>query len=284
LGTGTLIGGRASFTVPASDPAILSPGSHPITAVYSGDAHFSGSTSATLTQTVNAASTATSLTSSANPSAYGQAVTFTATVAAVSPGAGTPTGTVTFEDGATILGTRTLDASGRATFTTSSLRVGGRSITAVYNGDTTFSVSAATAPTQTVNPVSTATSLTSSANPSVYRRAVTFTATVAAVSPGAGTPTGKVTFKYGTTILGTRTLNASGRATFTTSSLRVGRRSITVVYKGSTNYRASTSAKLTQMVRRSRSPATRPSARQHRSPRGEPPTLGASRPGGKFRR
>jgi hypothetical protein len=131
---------------------------------------------------------------------------------------------------------------------------------------------------------STTTSLASSANPSVYGQAVTFTATVAAVSPGAGTPTGKVTFKYGSTILGTRKLDASGRATFTTSSLRVGRRSITVVYTGSTNYRASTSAKLTQTVRRSRTPATQPSARQRRSQRGEPPTPGASGPGGKFRR
>ena len=237
-----------------------------------------------MTQAVNRAGTTTALTSSANPSVYGQAVTFTATVAAVSPGGGTPTGTVTFKDGATILGTGTLDAGGRATFTTSSLAVGRHSITAVYGGDTNFSVSTSTVLTQTVNRESTATGLTSSANPSVYGRRVTFTATVAGVSPGGGTPTGTVTFKDGATILGRRTLDAGGRATFTTSSLRVGRRPITVVYKGSTNYRASTSAKLTQRVRRSRSPATRLSAREHRSQRGEPPALGASGPGGSFRR
>jgi hypothetical protein len=277
--TGALNAGKATFTT-----AALAAGTHTITAVYGGGTNLSGSTSAALTQTVNPASTATTVASSANPSVYGQVVTFTATLAAVGPGAGTPTGTVTFVEGTTILGTKTLDASGRATFTTSSLRVGSHAITAVYNGDTNFSVSTATTPTQTVNPASTATSLTSSANPAVYRKAVTFTATVAAVSPGAGTPTGKVTFKYGATILGTRKLNASGRATFTTSSLRVGSRSITVVYKGSTNYRASTSAKLTQTVRRSRSPATRPPASPHRSQRGEPPAPGASGPGGKFRR
>ena len=88
-----------------------------------------------LTQTVNKANTTTSLTSSANPSVRRQAVTFTATVAVVSPGAGTPAGTVTFNDGATVLGTRTLNASGIATFTTSSLRVGTHTITAVYNGE-----------------------------------------------------------------------------------------------------------------------------------------------------
>jgi hypothetical protein len=251
--TGALYDGKATFTT-----AALAAGTHAITAVYGGGTNFSGSTSAALTQTVNPASTATGLASSANPSVYGQAVTFTATVAGVSPGAGTPIGSVTFAEGTTILGTGTLDASGRATFTTSSLRLGSHSIVAVYDGDANFGVSTATAPTQTVNRANTATGLASSANPSVYRQPVTFTATVAAVSPGAGTPTGKVTFKYGSIILGTRTLDASGRATYTASSLRVGRRSITVLYKGSTNYRTSTSAKLTQTVRRSRKPATQP--------------------------
>ena len=55
-----------------------------------------------------------------NPSIGGSPVTFTATVAA---GAGTPTGTVTFSDGATALGTVTL-TSGQATLTTSALGVG----------------------------------------------------------------------------------------------------------------------------------------------------------------
>ena len=54
---------------------------------------------------VSQTSTTTSLTSSANPSVFGQSVTFTATVAAVSPGSGTPTGTVNFLDGTTTIGT-----------------------------------------------------------------------------------------------------------------------------------------------------------------------------------
>src|SRR5207302_7181137 len=74
--------------------------------------------------------TITALASSANPSTQGQAVTFTATV--TSPG-GTPTGTVTFKDGANIQGTGTL-AGGQATFTTSALALGQHSITAVYEG------------------------------------------------------------------------------------------------------------------------------------------------------
>jgi hypothetical protein len=73
-------------------------------------------------------------------------VTFTATVTAVAPGAGTRTGTVTFKDGATVMGTGTLNASGQATYTTSSLTVGSHVITAVYGGDGNFNGSTGTLP------------------------------------------------------------------------------------------------------------------------------------------
>src|SRR5206468_12654809 len=56
------------------------------------------------------ASTSTTLTSSPNPSTTGQAVTLTATVSPVAPATGTPTGSVTFKDGAATIGTGTLGA------------------------------------------------------------------------------------------------------------------------------------------------------------------------------
>ncbi len=75
---------------------------------------------------------------------YGDAVTFTATVTV---SGGPATGTVTFKDGATVLGTGTLDGAGQATFATSTLAVASHSITATYGGDATFggSVSAPSA-------------------------------------------------------------------------------------------------------------------------------------------
>ncbi|HEY7426231.1 MAG TPA: Ig-like domain-containing protein, partial [Gemmataceae bacterium] len=88
-----------------------------------------------------------SLTSSANPSAYGSAVTFTATVSGSS---GPPTGSITFYDGTTVLGTGTVNASGIATCTTSSLTVGNHDITAIYSGDSTYAGSTNWL-TQTVN-------------------------------------------------------------------------------------------------------------------------------------
>jgi hypothetical protein len=84
--------------------------------------------------------TATLLLSSPNPSTYTQAVTFTATV--TSQGSlGTPTGAVSLFDGTTNLGSSSLDASGVAVFTISSLVGGTHNMTAAYSGDSSFSLS-----------------------------------------------------------------------------------------------------------------------------------------------
>jgi len=91
---------------------------HTVTANYvNADGNFSNS-SGTLSggQTVNPNASTVTLTSSPNPAAFGQSITFTATV--TSGGSGTPTGTVTFKDGTTTLGTGTLNTSGVATFAT----------------------------------------------------------------------------------------------------------------------------------------------------------------------
>src|SRR5262249_37031160 len=159
------------------------------------------------TQTVNKDATGTALASSANPSVFGQSVTFTATVTADAPGAGTPMGTVTFFDGSTQLGTGTL-TDGVATFSTVALSGAHHHVSSVDRRSHRGSP-ASTSPTlpQTVNQDSTAAALASSANPSAFGQSVTFTATVTASAPGAGTPTGAVTFFDGSTALGTATLS-----------------------------------------------------------------------------
>jgi len=180
----------------------------------------------------------------------GQSVTFTATVTAKSPGAGTATGTVTFKDGSSTLGTGTLDSSGQAMFTTSTLAVGPHSITASYGGDATFSGSTSSPLTQTVKRARarTTTLVSSSANPSVSGQSVTFTATVTAKGSIGVTPSGTVTFEDGPTTLGSGTLNSSGQAMFTTSTLTVGSHSITASYGGDTTFKEGTSPKFTQTV------------------------------------
>jgi len=88
----------------------------------------------------------TVVTSTANPSTYGQTVTLTATVTAPGPFA---TGTVHFFEGDEELGQGSLDATGSATFGTSSLPAGPHSITAYYDGD--FNVAQSTSAVFTQN-------------------------------------------------------------------------------------------------------------------------------------
>jgi hypothetical protein len=189
------------------------------------------------------ANTTTSVTSSANPSQYNQSVTFTATVSSIG---GTPTGTVTFKNGSATLGAGTL-SGGKATFTTSTLTKGSHNITAAYGGATYFIASTSPKLVQTVSKATTTTSLVSSANPSTHGHPVTFTATVTPAY--GGNPSGTVTFKSGTSAIGTGTVNASThKAKFTTSTLPTGTSSIRATYGGDTDFSASTSAVLKQVV------------------------------------
>jgi hypothetical protein len=194
------------------------------------------------TYTASTTSTVTAVSSSSNPSVFGQPVTFTATVTAVSPGTGTPTGTVTFLDGGSPIGTGTL-IGGVASFTSSVLPVGGRTITTSYGGGGSFSGSTGSliSNPQVVNKANTATSVKSSLNPSHFNQPVILTATVSPAQPGAGTPSGSVTFLDGGVAIGGGTLS-SGVATLTTSALAPGNHTITTSYSGDGNFNGGTGA------------------------------------------
>jgi unsaturated chondroitin disaccharide hydrolase len=139
-----LTSGVAKYSI-----AKLAARSHSITAVFLANANFTSSTSPALTQTVSQTSTLISLASSLNPATHGSSVTFSVLVR--SSTTGTPTGTVTFKDGATVLGTGTLNAVGKTTFATSTLAVGSHSITAVYAGSSNFTGSTSPTLTQKIN-------------------------------------------------------------------------------------------------------------------------------------
>ena len=138
------VGEISSKSVSSSKCEIIIQSQHLSKFAFSLDHLDSLSTSSGLSGTNQA--TTTTLTSSANPSALGQSVTFTATVTKSS---GTPTGTVTFKDGTTVIGSGTL-SSGKATFTTSSLSISPHSITASYGGDTNSNISISSALVQIV--------------------------------------------------------------------------------------------------------------------------------------
>jgi hypothetical protein len=142
LGSANVNSGTAvlnTSTLPAGVPSI--------DATYNGDGRNAKSTSAPVSQTVNAAVTTTTLISSPNPSVVGQTVKFTATVSSPTT---VPTGSVTFMDGSTALSTVTL-ARGKASYSTSTLAKGFHSITAVYSGNANVAGSTSSVLTQTVN-------------------------------------------------------------------------------------------------------------------------------------
>jgi autotransporter-associated beta strand protein len=233
LGTAAISGGVATLV-----NATLPFGTDSITANYQGDSNFSSSTSSAITVTVTQGTSTTTFSISPNPAVVGQSVTLTASVSGTG---GTPTGTVQFFNGTTSLGTVTL-VSGTASLTTSALPQGLDSITATYSGDSQFTASSAAASTAIINQAGTTTTLSVPSTSVPLGQAVTLTASVAAVSPGAGTPTGPVQFLSNSIVLGTATLDGNGNATFTTTGLGVGVDTITAVYQGDANFTTSTAS------------------------------------------
>ena len=258
IGTASLGSGTATFsTVNLNVPG----NTHIITAVYNGDTNFSGGVQSTnsVEQVVTPDSTTTTVTSSTNnASVFGQSVTFTATVTANdSPSDHTPTGTATFILDGTTEPTVTLDSTGQATFATTftdSLSVtSSHTLTVTYSGDDNFFTSGPETVLQTVNKACTTTTVTSAPNSSTFGQSVSFTATVSAFAPGAGTATGTVTFEDNGTVLASGTLSLTdGAATYTTTDTQLagGSHSITVIYAGDDNFLGSdnSAAAFTQTV------------------------------------
>jgi prepilin-type N-terminal cleavage/methylation domain-containing protein len=200
----------------------LPAGSHPMTAVYSGDAMYAASTSSVLSQTVNQGTPTISVTNSP--------VTCTGSPQPVIV-SGSVAGTIS-----------NICYNGSATVPTNANTY---AITADFTPTDTadyINLHGASAGNFIINKASTTVAVASSALYSSSGQAVTFTASA---TPSAAS--GTVNFKDGSTTIGSSTLTA-GQATYTTSTLSVGSHSITTVYSGDTNYTGSTSSILTQTV------------------------------------
>jgi Bacterial Ig-like domain (group 3)/FG-GAP-like repeat len=185
----------------------------------------------------------TSMSASTTPSTlvYKQPFSLNASVTASITQTPHPTGSVTYKNGTTTLGSAGL---GSAVSIPAGLTVGAHSLSAAYGGDNNFNPHIVTG-TKTVGKASSSTKLATSSNPSTHGHAVTFTATVA--PQFAGVPTGKITFKNGSAVLASVTMS-SGKATYTTASLSVGTHSLTATYTGDGNFNGSASPVLSQKV------------------------------------
>jgi len=117
--------------------AALAPGTHSITASYAGDANDSTSTSPAINLVVTTIPTATALGTSSTTGASAQVTLVAAVVGTAGP---TPTGTVTFNEGTTLVGSAALNSSGVATLIPN-LAAGTHTIVAVYSGDSIHSPS-----------------------------------------------------------------------------------------------------------------------------------------------
>jgi hypothetical protein len=251
-----LVDGAAS----SPDFANLSPGTYRISAAYSGESRFVASTGLLDQgngQTVTKAGSATELASDDAEADAGQTVTFTATVRAVAPATGKPTGVVQFWDGTTLLGATSLapasePTTSTATFATATLAPGSHEIRASYGGSVTFEGSTGST-SQLVGAGVTVIGITSSANPSSYGDRVTLTAIVADTTPAPGTPTGTVTFRSGGNVIGTAplaTVDGQQRATLDVDGLAAGTYALTATYSGDATRAGVTSAELSQLVQR----------------------------------
>lgn len=143
--TATLQGGSASAVTGAT---VLGAGTYTLNAAFTPtDTIDYTSASGSVSLTVAKAAPTVALTPTANAVLVKNAITFTATV---SSSAGTPSSSVSFYDGTTLLGSAVTLAQGVATYTTSSFAVGSHSVTAAYSGDSNFSALTSSAVTETV--------------------------------------------------------------------------------------------------------------------------------------
>jgi hypothetical protein len=211
----------------------------------------SGNTAtATTDVTIGSADTATSVSASADPSPGGQNIDFVATVTVTTPGAGTPTGTVSFYDGDDLLGTGTLqvvDGADQATYSTAALGVGDHTITASYVGDDNFTGSTSGTVVETITRATTHTTLAVSATtPLAGADSVDLTASLTSGTPGA--LTGAVDFFDGDQYLGSAGL-VKGVATLHAGPFTAGIHTLIATYGGDANFLGSTgTASLTALA------------------------------------
>ncbi|MFC2079811.1 Ig-like domain-containing protein, partial [Candidatus Bipolaricaulota bacterium] len=230
--------------------AFTSVGSKSITAEYSGDGVYSGSTSAAITQTVSKLDVTLTITGDApDPSAVGQSYTVTWSTTTNDPDPGTapfltPGGAVLVTDGdpaVTCTTDVTIGGCGLASIT-----AGIKTLAAQYAGDANFNSASATTSHQ-VNPGSVSIAITPSHSPWNSGSSGTFTAAVTAIAPATGTPSGTVTFlikdQFGVTIdTSGPHLLVAGSATSDPVSLTYGQSpvSVEVSYSGDVGFSPAT--------------------------------------------
>ena len=227
----TLTSGSGSCDLPTTLPGIRT-----LTASYQGDANFNPSSDSEEMSVINA-DTVTTISDSPDPSVYGQDYTVSVNLTTVTPDIGTPGGTVAVSDDLENTCNITLIA-GSGSCDLPSTSVGTRTLTATYSGDANFNGSNDTE-SHTVNKAETATTITSDdPDASVFGQSYTVNFSVAAVAPGAGTPSGTVIVSDGVNECDPVTLE-DGTGSCDLPSTSVGGKTLTATYSGDDNFNGS---------------------------------------------
>ncbi|MGN6724048.1 MAG: beta strand repeat-containing protein [Marmoricola sp.] len=240
------LSGTSATSAPYATTAL---GDLTITAQYLGDTTFAPSTSPGLNVHVHKvlAPTSTSISATPGTSVYGQNVNLSSHVAATAD-SGTPTGSVTFTEGGTVLGTAAVDGSGNASLDLNTLPVGSHSIVAKYSGDDDYNATSSAPANVSVAKASASVSLSSSDASTVAGQSVDLTVQVAAAGAGSGTPTGSVQLMVDGTPSGAAVTLSGGSAVFPSlTTLLAGDHVLSVSYAGDGNF-TSGSDSLTQHV------------------------------------
>lgn len=256
-GQGSLVAPAASNSAVLAVPWGFAAGSNSVSLSFSGDSNYQPA-QATFAQVVDKAATSTkAVASSAGPGvtaivsiAEPSATPVAFALPGTPPGSTSPTGSVQFLSGSTVIGTATLSPSSHlqstATLTLTASALAAGDIVAVYAGDANYngSASPATPPVQETAAIT----ATSSANPATFAEPVTFAVAVVPAVAGGPTPAGTVhAVDFGSYPIGDATLDASGRASFTAPQnpasstappwgLATGSNAITVTYSGDATY------------------------------------------------
>jgi hypothetical protein len=156
-----------------------------------------------------------------------------------------PTGTITFKVDATALGSVALSSTGTASVSVTQTTAGTHTLSASYSGDTNYAAAGPITRTYTVTAAPALVKLTSSANPAASCVSPAISVTVTGANEAK--PTGKVTLKKGSTVLGAAVLN-EGRATIAASGLTAGNNIISATYEGDAAHGSVTSAPVNQVV------------------------------------
>jgi hypothetical protein len=202
---------------------------------YAGSSNINASSSTPLIVAVKQLTQVT-LASSANPTMTLSPIMLTATVN--NSGVGVATGTVTFTDGSSELGTVTLNASGVASLTIPSLSAGNHTLQVNYAGDPENFSSTSPVLTGSIQLRPTTTAITSTTTNPSNPLQITLIAAVGWTGPAA--PTSMVTFTSGTTVLGSAQVDSIGIATLTVI-LQASTESIVATYSGDASYASSSS-------------------------------------------